>query len=179
MESTLPKGHLFLSTMHSERLAGKSETFLRYGVTARLEVGFGYLWQQDVVRPLASYTLLQERQRRPALSGGLFFDALGGGRRAVFVSASKNLRTVLDVPATMYVGGAKISNEHRLRLIAGSNVALNSWLNGSIQFDGKTSHLGLTARVGRLSGRPVFVGLVLTGGSAIGPIAATDIPLVH
>jgi hypothetical protein len=177
MGATIPKGHLFLSTMHSERLAGKTETFLRYGVTSRLEVGFGYLWQQDVVRPLASYTVLQEQQRRPALTGGLFFDALGGGRQAVFISASKSLQMVVGVPASVYVGGAKITNEDRLRLLAGGNVSLNPWLNGSLQYDGKATHLGLTARVGRLGERPVFIGLVLSSGSALGPIVATDVPL--
>lgn len=50
--------------MHSERLAGKTKTFLRYGATHRLEIGFGYLWEQDVVRPLASYTLVTERGGR-------------------------------------------------------------------------------------------------------------------
>jgi hypothetical protein len=179
MGATLPEGHLFLSTMHSPRLAGRTETFLRYGVSSRLEVGFGYLWRQSVVRPLCSYTLLPERGNRPALTAGLFFDALGGGRQAFFLTTSKDLRSLLSVPASVYLGGAKITNEDRLRLLVGGRLAVARGLNASLQYDGKHTNIGVTALVGRVAGRPFYLGLVLTGGSALGPIGATDMALVH
>jgi hypothetical protein len=179
MGATLPKGHLFLSTMHSPRLAGKTETFLRYGATPRLEVGFGYLWRQNVVRPLASYTLLPERRYRPALTGGLFFDALGGGREAVFVTTSKDLRLPLRVPVSVYLGGAQVTNEGSPRLLAGGRVAVIRGLNASLQYDGKRTHLGLSGLVGRVGGRPVYLGLILTGGSALGPLGAMDFDLTR
>jgi hypothetical protein len=175
--ATISRGHLLLTTMHSDRLAGKTETFVRYGATERFEFGFGYLWKQGVVRPLASFTVLTERGHRPSLTGGLFFDSLGGGREAVFVSAGKSLRKPLGRPASIYLGGARISNEDRLRVIAGGNVALTRRLNASVQYDGKFVHVGLTRRVGELGGTPVHLGLVLTRGDALGPISAMDFHL--
>jgi hypothetical protein len=164
--------------MHSERLAGKTETFLRYGATRRLEIGLGYLWEQGIVRPLASYALLTERGSRPAVTGGLFFDALGGGREAVFVSASKSLRALIGRPSSGYLGLARISSEDNLRVIAGTSVLVGRQLNASVQYDGKFVHLGLTRRIGSVGETPVFLGLVVTGNDAIGPLVATDIHLV-
>jgi hypothetical protein len=43
-----------------------------------------------------------------------------------------------------------------------------------MQYDEKHSNIGLTGLVGRVHGTPLYLGLVLTGGSALGPIAATD-----
>jgi hypothetical protein len=163
--------------MHSDWLAGKTETFLRYGATDRLEIGFGYLWEQGVVRPLFSYTVVTERGDRPALTGGLFFDALGGGRQATFVSASKSLRRSLGVPVTAYIGGAHVSNEDRLRFLAGGSVALSHTVNLSLQYDGKFTHLGLATRAGQVRGMPLYLGLVLTAGKALGPIGAIDFHL--
>lgn len=165
--------------MHSPRLAGKTETFLRYGLSSRLEVGVGYLWHQGDIRPLASYTLLQERGRRPALTGGIFFDALGGGREAFFLTSSKDLRSWVSVPVSVYVGVGKITNEDRLRFLIGGRLVVVPGLNASLHYDGKRSNIGLTGLVGRVRGTPVYLGLVLTGGSALGPIAASDVSLKH
>ncbi len=166
--------------MHSNRLAGETETFVRYGVTERLEVGFGYLWKQSVVRPLTSYTFVMEKSDRPALTGGLFFDSLGGGRSAVFLSAAKSLQKPLGVPASVYLGGARISNEDDLRVIWGGNVALNKWLNASVQHDGRAGHYGFVAKVGSVNGLPLRFGLVLSRGkfSALGPITAMEFDLM-
>lgn len=177
--ATLPKGHLLLATMHSDRLAGKTETFVRFGATRRLEIGFGYLWEQDVVRPLASYTLVTERNGRPAITSGLFFDALGGGREAVFASVSRSLQRPPALPVSAYLGIAHVTNEEDLRFIAGGSVALMRGLNASVQYDGRTSHLGLTGHVGSVGGLPVYLGVVLTAGTALGPIAAVDVPLTR
>ena len=178
MGSTIPKGQLFFSTMHSEGLAGKTETFVRYGVTRRLEAGFGYLWKQGVVRPLASYALVEEKKKRPSLTGGLMYDSLGGGRQGVFLSLAKGFRkTPLGVPASLYVGGAKISGEGGGRFIAGANVSVTKWLTASVQYDGKYPNFGLTAKVATIGGAPVRVGVVAAKGDQFGPIIATSIPL--
>lgn len=163
--------------MHSEGLAGRTETFLRYGITPRLEVGFGYLAKQGIARPLASYTFVTEKAARPSLTAGLLYDSLGGGRQGVFVSVAKNLRGSL--PASLYIGGAQITNENRPRLIAGGNVALTRWLNASVQFDGRYPNLGVTANVGSVGGVPVRFGIVAARGDKFGPLLATDIPLDH
>ena len=131
------------------------------------------------MRPLVSYTLLPVHGDRPALTGGLFFDALGGGREAVFLSASKNLRQWVGVPGSVYLGGAKISNEDHPRFIGGGSIALIRGVAASLQYDGKTPHLGLTGHVGSVGGTPIYVGMILTGGTALGPIAAADYHLAR
>ncbi len=168
---------MFLSTLHSEGLAGRTETFVRYGVTPRLELGFGFLAKQGIARPLLSYTLVTENAARPSLTAGLMYDSLGGGRQGAFVSVAKNLRGKL--PASLYIGGAQITNETRPRLIAGGNVGLTRWLNASVQFDGKYPNVGVTANVGSVGGLPVRFGVVAARGDKFGPLIATDVPLAR
>ena len=164
--------------MHSEGLAGETETFVRYGVSRRLEVGIGYLWKPGNVRPLASSTFVTETDDRPAFTAGLMHDALGGGRQGVFVTASKALpRTMLGMPVSVYGGGAQISGESGPRFIGGLNVPFNDWLSASVQFDGKYVHPALTARVGRVKGAPVRLGIVAAQGDKLGPLIAIDVPL--
>lgn len=163
--------------MHSEGLAGVTETFLRYGVNERLEVGFGYLWKQDVVRPLASYTLLTEKEKRPSVTAGQMFDSLGGGRQGVFATTEKSFEVRPGLRGSIYVGGAKISNEDRAGFIAGLNVPLTDAITTSVQYDGKYANLGLTARVGSIRGVPVRLGIVAAKARHFGPLIATDIPL--
>lgn len=163
--------------MYSEGLAGKGETFLRYGATPRLEVGFGYLAKQNTIRPLASYTFVPEANKRPSLTAGLMFDSLGGGRQGVFVSVAKDLQSAVGLPASLYVGGAKITNERGVRLLAGTNVRLTRKINASVQFDGRYANLGLTTEIGSVAGTTVRFGLVAAGGNQIGPLFATSLPL--
>ena len=170
------EGHLFLSAMHSEGLAGRTETFLRYGVTPRLEVGFGHLAKQNTIRPLASYTLVPETAERPSLTTGLMFDSLGGGREGVFVTVARSLQSAAGVPASLYVGGAKITNEGGLRFLAGTSVRLTNSINASVQYDGRYANFGVTAAVGSVNGTPVRFGLVAAGGDKIGPLIATSLP---
>jgi hypothetical protein len=164
--------------MHSEGLAGKTETFVRYGLTQRLEAGFGYLWKQGIVRPLASYTLVTEKGHRPSLTGGLMYDSLGGGRQGVFISVAKGFaRTPLGVPASLYVGGAKISGESGARFIAGLNVPLNERVTASVQYDGRYPNFGVTAHVATVGGAPIRLGVVAAEGDKFGLLIATSIPL--
>ena len=163
--------------MSSKALAGETETFVRYGVTDRLELGFGYLWRPRVIRPLASYTFVKETKETPSLAVGLMFDSLGGGRQGIFVATGKNLNDQLKIPATAYVGGAAITNEDRPRLIAGVNYFINRGLTASAQFDGKYSHLGLTASAGKLGIAPLRVGIVYSKNRYFGPLIAMTLPL--
>lgn len=163
--------------MHSEGLAGGTETFLRYGVTPRLEVGFGHLARQNTVRPLASYTLAPETAGRPSLTTGLMFDSLGGGRQGVFLSVAKDLQGVAGIPASLYLGGAKITNENGLRFLAGTNVRLTNKINVSVQYDGRYANFGVTTEVGVVNGAPIRFGLVAAGGDRIGPLIATSLPV--
>ena len=179
MGTTVAKGNLFLSTMHSEGLAGKTETFVRYGFTERFEAGFGYLWQQGIVRPLASYTWITEKNTHPSLTTGLMFDALGGGRQGVFASVAKAIPFTEGRSASLYVGGAKISNEDLARFIAGVNVPLMRGVNASVQYDGNHPNVGLVAAVGSIKGVPVQVGIVAAQGKEFGPLAAMNLPLVR
>ena len=180
MGATIPEGRLFLSTMHSEGLAGKTETFARYGFTRRFEAGFGYLWKQGIVRPLAGYTLVTEKAPRPALTGGLMYDSLGGGRQGAFLSLSRGFeKTPLGVPVSLYAGGARISGEGGVRFIAGFNVPVTGWLTASLQYDGRYPNFGVTARVGSIHGSDVRLGVVAAEGDKPGPIIAVAIPLGH
>jgi hypothetical protein len=163
--------------MHSEGLAGKTETFLRYGVTRRFEAGFGYLWKQNIVRPLASYTLLLENRERPSLTMGLMYDSLGGGRQGTFLSAAKDLYRPLGIPASVYIGGALITNERDIRFIVGSNLYFTRWLNASVQYDGKYANVGVTVRAGSIGNAPVRLGIVAAKGNRFGPLVAINIPL--
>lgn len=164
--------------MYSQGLAGRTETFVRYGFTRRFEAGFGYLWKQDIVRPLASYAFLEEKKDRPSLTGGLMYDSLGGGRQGVFLSLAKGFQeTPLGVPINLYVGGARISGESGTRFIAGFNVPINQWLTASMQYDGRYPNIGVTAKVATIGGAPVRVGVVAAEGDKFGPIIATSIPL--
>ena len=179
MGATVRQGHVFFSTMHSEGLAGKTETFLRVGVTPRLEAGFGYLHHQGIARPLASYTLVTESAARPSVTTGLMYDSLGGGRQGVFLSLAKGVRTPLGIAASVYVGGAKITNENNARLIAGANVPLSRRVSASVQFDGRYANLGLTGQVGSISGVPIRLGIVAARGDQFGPLMAVSAPMAR
>lgn len=171
---------MFLSLMHSEGLAGETEAFVRYGVNSRLEVGFGYLNKQQTVRPLASYTLLRETATRPALSTGLMFDSLGGGRQGAFLSLSKDLQglnATRRLPVSVYLGAAQITNEGRPRLLGGMNVRIGRGVNASLQYDGRYANLGVTSEIGRVNGTPVRFGLVAARGNRPGPLVATSFPV--
>ena len=163
--------------MHSPGLAGQTETFVRFGVTPRLELGFGYLWKQGIARPLATYNLVPETATRPALTAGLLMDSLGGGRQGVFASLAKNIEASTGVPASLYVGAAKISNERGTRFIAGTNVRLSRNLNASAQFDGRYVNVGLNTQIGTVGGLPVRFGLVAARGDQVGPLVSTVVPL--
>ncbi len=165
--------------MHSEGLAGKTETFVRYGLTGRLEVGFGYLWKQNIIRPLATYTLMPETRERPALTAGLLLDSLGGGRQGVFATVAKDIERTTGVPLSLYVGAARISNEKKLRPLVGGNARLTRRLNASAQFDGRYVNLGLVANVGTVGGLPVRLGIVAARGDQIGPLVTTSVPVMH
>lgn len=164
--------------MHSEGLAGKTETFVRYGLTPRLEVGFGYLWKQGIVRPLGTYTLVTETVQRPAWTVGLLTDSLGGGRTGVFTTAARDIEKGTSLPLSLYVGVAKVSNEGNFtRFLTGTNVRLGRAMNFSMQFDGRYVNLGLTAQVGRIGSVPVRLGVVGARGSRLGPLASALFPL--
>jgi hypothetical protein len=175
--TTVNERHLFFSTMYSKGLAGETETFLRYGATPRLAVGAGFLHKQGIVRPLLSYTLVPEAAARPSLTAGLMYDALGGGRQGVFVSAAKDLQGWTGVPASLYVGTARISNERRFRLLGGANFRVSPRLNASVQFDGRYANVGVTARIGSVNGVPFRIGIVAAKGDRFGPLIASDIPI--
>lgn len=150
---------------------------MRYGVNSRLEVGFGYLWRPNVIRPIASYTLIPEAEKRPSLTAGLMFDALGGGRQGGYLLTAKDVQKWLKVPSNLYIGGAKISNEDNLRFLAGISVRLAPWLVTSLQYEGKYLNFGLTARVGSIGRAPVSLGVVAARGTQWGPLLAISMPL--
>lgn len=163
--------------MSSRGLAGETETFVRYGINSRLEVGFGYLWRPHVIRPLASYTLIPEAEKRPSLTAGLMFDALGGGRQGGYLIAAKDLQSSLKIPASLYIGSARISNEDNLRFLAGTSFRLTSWLTASLQYEGRYVNFGLTARVGSIGRSPVSLGVVAARGTEWGPLLAISMPI--
>ena len=163
--------------MHSEGLAGKTETFVRLGITSRLEMGFGYLWKQGIVRPLGTYTLVTETEERPAWTVGLLTDSLGGGRTGVFTSVARDIEERSGVPMSLYVGLARVSNEEHTRLLAGANYRLTKRLNLSAQFDGRHVNLGLVGQAGMIGGVPIRIGIVAAKGGKIGPLAAVALPL--
>ncbi|MDX1931747.1 MAG: hypothetical protein SFU56_04005 [Capsulimonadales bacterium] len=164
--------------MHSDGLAGKTETFVRYGVTPRLEVGFGYLWKQSIVRPLATYTLLPETAARPAWTTGVLTDSLGGGRSGLFTTLAKDIEENTRLPLSLYIGTAVVSNERdRWRFLTGANVRVARGLNLSAQFDGRYVNLGLVGQVGTVGGVPIRLGIVAARGNKIGPLAAASFPL--
>jgi hypothetical protein len=177
--ATVREGHLFISTMSSKGLAGVTETFVRYGVTPRLELGFGYLWRQGYVRPLTSYSLIPETAAQPSLTVGLMTDSLGGGREGGFISLAKDFGARYGVPASFYIGGAQISSEDGLRFLAGLKVRLPGSLIASAQFDGRFVHLGATVAVGRINGAPVRLGIVAARGDRLGPLIAINLPLAY
>jgi hypothetical protein len=72
----------------------------------------------------------------------------------VFASVAKNIEQSTGVPASVYVGAAKISNERGTRFIAGTNVRLSRNLNASAQFDGRYLNVGLNTQVGTVAACP-------------------------
>ena len=162
--------------MQSEALAGKTETFLRYGVSPRLELGVGYLWKQKIARPLGTYALVTETEARPAWTVGLLTDSLGGGRTGIFTSVAKDIEQRYGVPLSLYVGVARVSNEDYTRFLTGTNVRLTNKLNLSFQFDGRYVNLGLVGQVGMAGGVPIRLGIVAAKGET-GPLVAALVPL--
>jgi hypothetical protein len=163
--------------MYSDGLAGKTETFLRYGVSPRLELGFGYLWKQGIARPLGTYTLVTENDARPAWTVGVLTDSLGGGRSGVFTSVAKDIQKRTGVPASLYVGAARVSNEGTTRFLMGANFRLRNRGNLSAQFDGRYVNLGVVGQVGTVRGIPIRFGIVAARGNKIGPLVAATVPL--
>lgn len=163
--------------MHSKGLAGETEIFVRYGVTDRLELGFGYLRKQDIVRPLVSYVLVPENRTRPSLSTGAMVDSLEDGRQMVFLTTGKSFPTKLGVPVNIYAGIAQVTTRSESRFIGGILVPLAKGLNASVQFDGRYANVGLTARVGTVGGAPVYFGIVAARGTRFGPLIATSFPV--
>lgn len=163
--------------MSSQGLAGETETFVRVGITDRFEAGFGYLWRPKVVRPLASYTLLWETERRPSLTAGVLADSLGGGREGVHLSLARDLRAAAGISGSLYLGTAYISNESGPRAIAGFNYYLSNNATASIQFDGRYGHVGATVRIGSMFGAPVRIGLVAARLDRLGPLFTLGFPL--
>ncbi len=95
----------------------------------------------------------------------------------MFASVAKNIEQSTGVPASVYVGAAKISNERGTRFITGTNVRLGRNLNASAQFDGRYLNVGLNTQVGTVGGLPVRFGLVAARGDQVGPLVSTVIPL--
>lgn len=171
-ERNAAKGFLFVSHFRAEKLPIKNQTFLRYEVTDRLELGIGYLWDKQVVRPLANYTLMTERTKRLSLTVGAMVDSLQGGRQGYFLSLGKNLTKALGTPGSLYIGGAKVSNENSLRFIGGANVHLTRRVNVSAQCDGKDLHFGVTLKIATINGQPGCFSLLAVGGDSLGVLGA-------
>lgn len=165
--------------MHSKGLAGETETYVRYGFTPRFEAGFGYLWKPRVVRPIASYALIPEAEKRPSLALGLMYDSVGGGRQGAFLNVGKDLTKIIGTPFSGYIGGGKMFNERGLRFLAGANKPLTPWLSASVQFDGRYANVGVTAKVGSIDGAPVRLGIVAAKGTKFGPLLAVNIPIAR
>lgn len=162
--------------MHSEGLAGKTEIFVRYGVTERLELGLGYLDKQKIVRPLLSYILSPEKMDLPSLTAGAMVDSLEDGRQMVFLSAGKSFRQPNGTFISGYAGLARVTTTSENRFIGGVVCPLARRLNASLQFDGKFLNPGLTYHVATIHGSRVHFGIVAARGDRYGPLIAVSIP---
>ncbi len=167
--ATIGKGLLTLSHLHAESLRFSDQTFVQYGVTDRLQLGFGYLWQRGGVwRPLANYALVTERRDRPSFTAGLMHDSLQGGREGYFLSVGKSLPKALPAPLSVYAGAAKITREARYRFVAGGNLRVARGVNLSVQYNGVDPTYGVGVRLGTIKQMPVSFSLLVVNGNTFG-----------
>lgn len=186
--ATLNKGVLTLNHLHADKLKFPDQTFVQYGLTNRLQLGFGYLWpfgsaqgkqNGGVWRPLANYAVVTETRSRPSLTAGLLYDSLQGGRDGFSLSAGKSLPKALPRPLSIYAGAAKITSERRWRFVAGGNLKLAQWVTLSVQYNGLAPTYGVSVKVATVKQLPVSFSLLAVNGDSFGTVSAIRAGLIE
>jgi len=112
-----------------------------YAINARLSVGVEFNPLADDVGALVNWRAVDETQRRPALILGTSSDRIGTtSGRAYFVTASKDLKQLTDVPIAPYVGAAYGEFEGRWELIGGLRIRWGAGLGSTHLWDGHNLH---------------------------------------
>jgi hypothetical protein len=113
------------------------------------------------VAPLVNWLALAESGARPALMFGASTDRLGTpSGRAYYATVSKNLKPLLRVPVSAYVGTAFGTYENRLRAIGGINVPLTEHLSALVTYNGAHTH----SIISLTHGPQTYSFLYLSGG---------------
>ena len=113
----------------------------QYAVTERLSVGVEVNPLDDDVGPIASWRVLDETRRRPALILGTSSDRIGSTNgRAVFATLSKDLQAWTGLPVAPYVGTSYGGFEDEFELIGGLRVRWLDRLASTSLWDGENLH---------------------------------------
>jgi len=123
---------------------------LTYQLHPRLSLGVEYNPLASDVHPVANWVALTETDRRPAIILGTSSDRIGTPNgTAVYLTASKDLEALLNIPVAPYVGLAYGTYDSEVVPIAGANVCVGEHLTAGIIFDGHKLHPNATWTQGR------------------------------
>jgi hypothetical protein len=114
---------------------------LTYRFHPRFTAGIEYNPLAGKVSPLANLVALTETHHRPAIIIGTSSDRIGTpSGQSFYLTLSKSLKHLTDLPMSPYVGVAYGTYEHRTRVIGGLNITFGERWSSTILFDGVRVH---------------------------------------
>jgi hypothetical protein len=123
---------------------------LTYRFHPRFTAGVEYNPLAGKVSPLANFVALTETHNRPAVILGTSSDRIGTPYgQSFYLTLSKNLKHVTNLPVSPYVGVAYGTYDHRTRVIGGLNIAFGERWSSTILFDGVRVHPLINYTYGR------------------------------
>lgn len=149
----------FFSSVYAPDIPAKGISYLRYGLTNRLELGIGYTWGNDRILGSANYILSKETGFRPALiiGFGSASPLTGKTDTSIYFTINKDMQSIIKTRLRTYFGLFRQIDDKEIVFMAGLIKPLSNYLVSSLQYFGEDElHLALYARI-----RSVTVGLMV------------------
>jgi hypothetical protein len=119
----------------------KLRTTLMYRLDEKFQLGLEYNPLVEEVGPLANWRILDESGEAPALMVGTSSDRIGTPYgRAYYLTLSKNLEPLIDLPVAPYVGTSYGTFRDDLTFIGGLNVTYGAGFSSMHLYDGRAVH---------------------------------------
>jgi len=125
-------------------------TTLTYQLHPRVSLGVEYNPRADDVGLLANVVAITENRYRPAVIFGTSSDRIGTpSGRSIYVTFSKDVSELVNLPVAPYVGVAYSSYQDRFLTIGGLNINWRKNLSSVVIFDGVKVHPTFAYSLGR------------------------------
>ena len=119
----------------------KFRTTLMYRVNEDLRIGAEWNPRGNDLGPIANWRFQEETESLPALILGTSSARIGTeDGRAIYVTASKNVQSWLNLPVAPYVGANWDGADHKLRPIGGFSVGWGDKVTSTHFHDGVNVH---------------------------------------